>query len=83
MGSLLNLIETFVPTTDINNNAAEINSVPKKKEKIDGEKQKLSNAVEEEEEKETIVSNLPDETQVETLSNKQKEASDKDSLQSL
>jgi hypothetical protein len=30
-----------------------------------------------------IVSTLPDETQIETLSNKQEEASDEDSLKSL
>jgi hypothetical protein len=51
LGSLVKLIETlrgdiddlkkimeFVPTTDINNNAAEINSVPEVTENNDGEK---------------------------------------------
>ena len=72
----------FVPTTDINNNAAEINSVPEEKENNDGEKEKLSNA-DEEDEKQMIVSNLPDETQVETLNNKQEEANDEGLLPSL
>ena len=55
----------------------------KEQENDDREKKNLSGAVEDEEETQMIVSNLPDETQVETGNNKKDEASDEDSVQSL
>ena len=55
----------------------------KEQENDDGEKKNLAGAVGDEEETQMIVSNLPDETQVETGINKKDEASNEDSVQSL
>ena len=67
------------PTTDINNDSAEIHSESKEQENDDGEKRNLSGAVGDKEETQIIVSNLPDEKQVQTGN----EASDEDSVPSL
>ena len=67
------------PTTDINNDSAELRSESKEQEHDDGEKRNLSGAVGDEEETQIIVSNLPDEKQVQTGN----EASDEDSVPSL